>query len=224
MSGRNTGLFLPGHVSAESLGDLLREVPGLDMAAFQGDEALRVGHGQRDGRSYTHVGLRLFEEGGLLLMDQLALPEDDDIEIFLGCALSSAYREAVYLFYDEERGAGGHALFKEGALVSRRVVDGREFDPLMRELSQESPLEDLDPSEWIWPLAAQLVEEGAKGVLGAGVCNDDDIASLIEEAGGIEVRTGPPPAVEPVSQVRARDPMRAGRLRGLLFRIRNRGE
>ena len=224
MSGRNTGLFLPGHVSAESLGDLLRAVPGLDLAAFQGDEALRVGHGERDGRPYTYVGLRLFEEGGLLLMDQLALPEDDDIELFLGCALSSAHKEAVYLFYDEERGAGGHALFKKGALVSRRVVDGRGFDPLMRELSEESPLEDLDPSEWIWPLAAQLVEEGAKGVLGSGVCNDDDIASLIEEAGGIEIRAGPPPAVEPVSQVRARDPMRAGRLRGLLSRIRNRGE
>ena len=224
MSGRNTGLFLPGHVSAESLGDLLRTVPGLDVAALQGDEALRVGHGEREGRSYTHLGLRLFEEGGLLLMDQLALPEDDDIEVFLGRALSAAHGEAVYLFYDEERGAGGHALFKNGELVSRRIVDGRDFDPLLRDLSEERSLDDLDPSEWIWPLAAQLVQEGAEGVLGPGVCNDDDIAKVITEAGGVVVRAGPPPAVEPSSQVRARDPMRAGRLRGLLSRIRDRGE
>lgn len=219
MSDRNTGLFLPGHVAQEEVGELLAEsTPG---GSGEGCGSLRVGHGEHNGRKYSHVGLELFEKGGLLLMDQLALPGDDDPEMQLATQLSIRHGVAVYLFYDEERGAGGHALFRAGKLESRRVVDGRDLDPVLREGDQEGPLTDLSTSDWIWPAAGDAVEAGATELFGPGVRTDDDIEGLIRDAGSETIqRISRVESTGTTSQVRSRDPVRAGRLRGLLARVK----
>ena len=146
MSERNTGLFLPGHVSPLEVAEMLSQAGG----GSPGPGAVRVGHGTWNGTMFTHVGVEAFEAGGLLLMEAVALPPEADPEMVLGCGLSAAHGSAVFLFYDEELGAGGHAIFRNGMLESRKVVDGRDLDPVERDLEGEVPVTDLDPSEWIF--------------------------------------------------------------------------
>lgn len=184
-----------------------------------GPGEVRVGHGTWNGTQYTHVGVEAFEVGGLLLMESVELPQDSDPEMMLGTKLSSAHGVAVFLFYDEELGAGGHALFRDGNLESRRVVDGRNFDPVERDLEGERPATDLDPSEWIWPRAGDLVEEAASAVFGPGIRTDDDIEGLIKEAGGT-VAPVAQVASTPTSQVRPQDPQRSSRILGLIRKVR----
>ena len=182
MSDRNTGLFLSGHVAPEAVAQALLSTPGLDVAELSGDEAPRVGHGSRQGRPYTHIGLRLFEVGGLLLIDGVGAPGPDELEMRLGAALSKGAGEAVYLLYDDEAGVGGHARFSGGRLVSRKVIDGRANRPVVRDLDGERPLENVDPSDWVWAPIAEAVDAGATPIFGAGVRTDDDIESLIAGA------------------------------------------
>lgn len=182
MSDRNTGLFLSGHVPKEAVVQALLSTPGVDPAELTGDEAPRVGHGARGGRLYTHVGLRLFEVGGLLLIDAVGAPGPDELEMRLGAALSAGGGEAVYLLYDDEGGVGGHARFSGGRLVSRSVIDGRANRPVVRDLEGERPLQDVDPSDWVWAPIAAAVEAGATPIFGAGVRTDDDIEALIQGA------------------------------------------
>ncbi len=217
MSERNTGLFLPGHVSPLEVAEMLSQAGGRSP----GPGAVRVGHGTWKGRKFTHVGVEAFEVGGLLLMEAVELPPEADPEMVLGGGLSAAHGLAVYLFYDEELGAGGHAIFRDGTLESRRIVDGRDLDPVVRDLEEETPVVDLDPSEWIWPLVGDLVEAGAKVVVGPGIRTDDDIEALINEAGG-EVAKVEPQVATPSSQVRPQDPQRSSRLLGLLRRVKDR--
>ncbi len=217
MSERNTGLFLPGHVSPLEVAEMLSQAgdgsPGLG--------AVRVGHGTWKSKKFTHVGVEAFEVGGLLLMEAVELPPKADPEMVLGCGLSAAHGSAVYLFYDEELGAGGHAIFRGGALESRRVVDGRDLDPVERDLEGEAPVAGLDASEWIWPLVGDLVEAGAKVVVGPGIRTDDDIEALIQEAGG-EMAKVVQQVSTPSSQVRPQDPKRSSRVLGLLRRVKDR--
>lgn len=182
MSDRNTGLFLPGHVPADAVAQALLSTPGLDASELTGDEAPRVGHGSWKGRPYTHVGLRLFEVGGLLLIDSVATPAAEELEMQLDTALSRRAGEAVFLLYDDEAGVGGHARFSSGRLASRRVIDGRANRPVVRDLGGERPLENVDASDWVWAPIAEAVEAGATPVFGPGVRSDDDIEALIRGA------------------------------------------
>jgi hypothetical protein len=217
MSERNTGLFLPGHVSPLEVAEVLSQAGD----GSSGPGAVRVGHGTWKGRKFTHVGVEAFEVGGLLLMEAVALPPDEDPEMVLGLGLSAAHGLAVFLFYDEELGAGGHAIFRDGILKSRKVVDGRALDPMERDMEGERPVAELDPSEWIWPIAGDLVEEGAELVVGPGIRTDDDIEALIQEAGG-EVAAVTQQVAMPSAQVRPQDPKRSSRLLGLFRRVRDR--
>lgn len=222
MSDRNTGLFLPGHIPAADVAAVLYTLPGVDAAVFRGEEALRVGHGSRAGFDYTHVALRLFEVGGLLLMDQEELPAPTDIEQALGIALSRRWGTAVYLFYDEVNAAGGHARFVGGKLDSRLVYDARGHDPVRRTLGKDEVLRGLDPSDWVWAPSADAVEAAATSLFGPGVRDDDDIAAVIEAAGASPIeppaaKAAPPPP--PTSAAPAAPPP-TSRLRGLLGRLR----
>ncbi len=222
MSDRNTGLFLPGHVPASAIGEVLWGAPGVNVDELRGDEALRVGHGTRDGRPYTHVGLRLFEVGGLLLLDQQDLPGADDLERVLGEALSARHGHAVYLFYDEVNAAGGHARFEAGRLVSRLVYDGRGSVPVRRTLLREEVLAGLDPSDWVWVPGADAVEAGATPLFGPGIRDDDAIEALIVAAAAVALE--PPVSsgrTAPSSGTAAQSgPARPSRLRGLLRKLR----
>jgi hypothetical protein len=222
MSDRNTGLFAAGHVSLDIVADLMAKAPGGLARELVGDEAPRIGHGEWNGQAFTHVALRVFEVGGLLLMDRTALPDSRDFEFHLGAGLSRHAGHAVYLFYDEERGAGGHARFQDGRLVSRVVFDGRDFSEVVRDLVGERPVTDLDPSDWLWPLIGESVEAGARPVFGPGVRTDDDLAAVIAAANNAPL---PPRPVQPQSpqsapQMRPQDPPTQRVLRGLLRRLK----
>ena len=222
MSERSTGLFLPGHVPGPALAAFLAQAPGISPADLRGEEAPRVGHGERGGRPYTHLALRLFEVGGLALMEQERPPGPEELEMWLGERLSRAYGLALFAHYDDERGAGGHALFRDGALVSRAVIDGRLDRPVRRGLGAEEPLANVDPSDWVWPHIAEAVEAGTTALFGPGVRTDDDLAAIIQAAAAAPVTDTPraaapqAPAEPPVhSGARKRDKLK-GALKGLL--------
>ncbi len=180
MSARNTGLFVTGHVDPAEVGAVFWTHPTVGAAALSDEEAPRVGHGERDGKPFSLVALRLFELGGVLLLESGELVGEDDLERELGRALSSGGRTAVFLHYDEERGAGGHALFRDGKLVDRQVVDGKQYQPVVRDLAGERPFEVADEEAWIWEAIGDAVEAGATAVLGPGVRTDDDLEAIIE--------------------------------------------
>ncbi|MCB9765711.1 MAG: hypothetical protein H6739_38410 [Alphaproteobacteria bacterium] len=220
MSERNTALLIAGHVPPRELIATLLAAPGVNAADFAGEEAPRVGHGARAGVDYTHLALRLFELGGLLLMDRSELPGPDELEVYLGLSLSGAHGAALFLYYDDEQGVGGHALFQDGVLVSRAVVDGRWDEPVRRTLEGESVIPDVDPSHWVWPLIADAVEAGARPLFGPGVRTDDDIEALIKaaKAGPIEA-AGPRPPTAEADPAEAEPPRKRDRVRRAVKRL-----
>jgi len=221
MSERNTGLFVAGHIDPDEILTHLLDTPGVTPEDFAGDEAPRVGHGEREGHLYTHIALALFEKGGLLLLAQPELPANDELETHLGRQLSREYGRCVFLLYDDEDGHGGHALFADGELESRLAYDGRGFEPVCRDRDGEHAIDEPQDSDWIWPLIGAAVDAGATSVLGAGVRTDDDIESLITGAGAVVVRprqAAVPPPVQ--SQVRVQDPGARGKVRAIFRRLR----
>lgn len=221
MSARNTGVFVAGHLAAAEVAQAVWSWSGFLDGDLRGAEAPRLGHGQRDGRPYTLLALRLFEVGGLLTLDRATVPPEDDLEMHLGRALS-AHGVAVFLHFDEERGAGGHARFEAGRLASRRVIDGRDYQPVERDLGGERPMIVADQEAWIWGDISDALEAGAAPVLGPGVRTDDDLAAIIAAT---PLTTLVPPtgrAWRPASEGTATPP-RSGRLRGLLRRLQGEG-
>ena len=197
MSDRNTGLFLAGHQTADAVGRAFVEVFGPASAELVGEEAPRLGHASWKGRPYTHIGLRLFEVGGLLLFDAEGVPSADEPEMRLGAALSKLAGQAVYLRYDDEAAVGGHARFEGGRLVSRAAIDGRESRPVLRDLSGQRVLEGVDASDWVWTPIADAVEAGATPIFGPGLRTDEDIATLISYAGANPITLGSATAARP---------------------------
>ncbi len=222
MSDRNTGLFTAGHVPVAAVAELLAKAPGGTAGVLRGEEGPRVGHGEWQGHLFTHVALRLFEVGGLLLMDQADVPDSRELEVHLGAGLSRIAGHAVFLFYDEERGAGGHARFQDGRLVSRVAFDGRGFAEVVRDLGGEREVEGLDPSEWLWPLIGEAVEDGARPLFGPGVRTDDDLEAVIRAAGSEPIVREPSAANQPQAgpQMRPQDPVSQRVLRGILRRLK----
>ncbi len=203
MSERNTGLFVPGHLPAAALARALDGAP--ERPHLVGAEAPRLGHGARGGRPYSHIGLRLFEVAGLRLMDDDALPPPGDLERRLGEALSRAAGRAVFAFYDEEHGAGGAAVFVDGALVDRRCYDARGLGPVAREGGATRALVGLDPSDWIWTPASDAIEAALLPIVGPGVRTDDELAALIAACAAAPAEPPPPPAPAPAPRARRRD-------------------
>jgi hypothetical protein len=217
MSDRNTALLLRGHVPAPTVAAAVRAAFGPLLAELTGGETPRLGHGERLGQPFTLLSLRLFEVAGLRVLDEGEMPDSDEAEVALAAALSAGGGAAVYVHYDEERGAGGHALWRNGELASRRYYDGRGFGPVLRDLEGEHEIAEPDEGDWIWDLIGDAVEEGATPVLGPGVRTDDDLEAVIQ-AGGAEPLdlTAPPPPPPPATADRRRG-VRA-RLKGWLKR------
>lgn len=223
MSARNTGLFLPGHLPAAALIDALVGIPGAPLHELVGEEAPRLGHGQRGGLAYTHVGLRLFEVAGLRLLDDDVLPGAEDLEVALGVALSRAAGRAVFAVYEEEQGYGGAAVFEAGVLRARLCFDARGTAPVRRDLAGVTVLRGLDPSDWIWKPASDAIEEALLPVVGAGVRTDDELLALMEAAPGAALslpRAPAPPAPRPPE---APIPRKRDRLLGLAKGLLGRG-
>ena len=207
MSSRNTGLFVSGHLSESA------------SQALQAD-GIRVGFSTRRRKRYTHLGIPDLEEHGSPLLDQLEIPASGPVLTILQ-QTSSEYGRAVLLFCDDETGAGGHVLFEKGVLQSRRIIDGRAYTPVERTQTEEIPLENLDSSDWVWPLIGDALEQGARAVVGLGIRDDDDIERLIEAAGSMAVEEFKRPSAQqnaPEAQVRGR----SERVGQLLGRIRRR--
>jgi hypothetical protein len=215
MSERNTALLVPGHVDPEEVLGILALVPGVGPEALTGEEAPRIGHGQRNGRDFTFIGWRLFEIGGLTLLERSDEVDSDEPEVFVGDRLSSRYEDAVFLLYDEETAFGGFTWFHAGRLEDRKAIDGRWGEVVSRTLREERVLEDIDPSDWVWPRLAELVDEGSRRVLGnPGLRNDDDIAALIASTDPqVHAAAAPAPAPEPPRE-RKRDKL-LGLVKGL---------
>jgi len=215
MSERNTALLLSGHVPAERVAAAVRAAFGPLLAELTGEEVPRLGHGIRVGRDFTLVAIRLFEVGGLRILEDAALPGPDDLEHALGRTLSSGGGNALFVHHDEERGAGGHALFRNGQLAGRRFYDGRGLGPVLRDMDGEHEIAEPDEGDWIWDLIGDAVEEGTAPIVGPGVRTDDDLEAVIKAASALPLDlTAPPPAPAPA-------PIRRGvraRLRGLLKR------
>lgn len=219
MSARNTGLFIQGHVDPQAVARAVWSHASIGPGDLHGQERPRVGHGTWQDTAYSLVALRLFEVGGLLLLESAELPGPDELERSLGQQLSAGGGLAVYLHYDEERGAGGHALFRDGRLVSRLVYDGKEYQPVVRDLDGERPLQVEDEEAWIWEDIARAVEQGAAPLFGPGLRTDDDLAALIQAAGAEPVDIPPDLAEQPAEPPPAPD---SPSLRGLLRRIAGR--
>lgn len=215
MSARNTGLFLPGHVPAATIAEVFWAAPGLPAAHFTGDELPRVGHGTHNDRPFTHVALRLFEVAGLRLLDAHPPPAPDDLEQHLGRVLSARAGRAAYLFYDEENGAGGAAVFADGALAHHVCFDARDTAPVRRDAAGEEALVGLDPSDWIWRPASEAIEAAATPLVGPGIRDDDDIEALIAAAQAAPI---PPRAEKPSPSRGDTSPRKRDRLRGLVSR------
>ena len=200
MSNRNTGLFVAGHLTDDA------------CKAFQLPN-LRIGHAVRKRKRYSHIGLTELEENGSAFFDQLELPSPSDPVRQLLEGLSKTHGKAVLLFCDDEQGAGGHVLFENGEMHSRDVVDGRAYTPVRRTEQEELVLENLDSSEWVWPLISAALEQGARGIVGLGIRDDDDIEALIEAAGSMAEEHYTPPSRQsaPEAQIRGRGD-RVGRL------------
>ena len=223
MSERNTGLFLPGHLSPAQLQAAFLGCSAAPLEHLVGPEAPRLGHGQRGG-PYTHVGLRLFEIAGLRLLDEAETPGDDDLEVQLGVALSRVAGRAVFAVYEEEQGYGGAPAFAAGRLVSRACFDARGTAPVALDLTGERVLRGLDPSDWIWRPASEAIEAALSPLVGPGVRTDDELLSLIEGAAAVELALPqrPAPAATrsaepPGPPARKRDRL-LGLARGLLRR------
>jgi len=202
MSSRNTGLFVPGHIDQESLTDL-------------SIDGIRIGHGVRKRKKYSHIGVPILEESGCSLFDTTEAPNADDLVHRILQRLSTTHKKAVLLFCDDERGAGGHVLFEQGQMTGRDIVDGRGYTPVRRDLTAEDALENLDSSDWVWPLIAEALEAGSKSLVGLGIHDDDDIEQLIVNAGSLAPEDYTPPnrstSTSTQSQVRGRGE-RVGRL------------
>jgi hypothetical protein len=232
MSDRNTMLVIPGHPPIPELARVIWSVPALAEASLSGEEAPRVGQAtwtgdvadpSSKGVPYTVVALRLFEVGGLRLMDETPLPPLDDPEMALGACLSEKYGQAVYLFYEEELGAGGHARFVSGKLVERHCVDGRQLQEVVRTLDGDHPVTQLDPSEWVWPLAGAALEEGASAIFGPGIRNDDHLAGLLAAANA-EPIPGPGQTSSSAAQTgsrRSQRPRKRDRVLGFLKKLKS---
>lgn len=216
MSERNTALLLPGHVPVEDILSAIASIP--DVGALEGEEAPRVGHGRWRGVAYTFVGWRLFELGGLALLEELDLKGGDEPEVHLGERLSRDHDKAVFVLYDEETAYGGFSVFHAGRLVDRKAIDARWDVPVRRTLIQEDVLDDLDASDWIWPMLGDFIEE-ATGLIGLeGVRTDDDIEKLIEGSSPESHAVGaaaPAPEAPEKNRPRKRDRL-FGALKGLL--------
>lgn len=216
MSERNTGLFLPGHLSAERLKAAFLACSAAPLEHLVGPEAPRLGHGLR-GQPYTHVGLRLFEVAGLRLLDEDDVPGPDDLEVQLGVALSAAAGRAVFAVYEEEQGYGGVAIFEAGRLVERRCFDARGTAPVRRDLTGAAVLRGLDPSDWIWRPASEAIEAALLPLVGPGVRTDDELLALIEGASASPVALPgrPAPAVPRTGGAPEPPPRKRDRLLGL---------
>jgi len=215
MSERNTALLIRGHAPSPTVVAAIRAAFGPLLAELTGVEAPRLGHGERLGQPFTLVSLRLFEVAGLRVLDDDNVPGSDDVEVALATALSAGGGAALYLHYDEERGAGGHALWRNGRLASRRYYDGRGFGPVLRDLDGEHEIAEPEEGDWIWDLIGDAIEEGATPILGPGVRTDDDLEAVIRAAAAEPLSlTEPPPAPAPE---RPRRGVR-GRLKGWLKR------
>lgn len=206
MSSRNTGLFVSGHLSEET-------------AARLRSNGIRVGQSTRRRKRYTHLGLSELEDNGSVLFDQLEIPSEDPLVSLLE-DISQEQGKAVLLFCDDETGAGGHVLYDQGKLSSRRIIDGRAYTPVERSIDSETVLDELDSSDWVWPLIGDALEQGARAVVGLGVRDDDDVESLIEAAGSMAIEEFTRPSAQqpaPEAQVRGRSE-RVGRLLGRIRR------
>jgi hypothetical protein len=178
VSERNTGLFILGHLDDDMIRDAFQAWPEFDPAHFSGEEEPRVGRADWHGHPYTHVALRLFEVAGLRLMDDDDIPSQTDLEMILGSHLSKHF-PVIFGFYEDETMAGGGARFESGALVYRVCVDGREAEPVRRSRSITKPIEDLDPSDWIWPHATEALNNAFGDGFTPTPSNDDDLEKMI---------------------------------------------
>ncbi len=182
MSSRNTGIFVSGHIAPDAIADVLWTPHGLNPRDFVGDEAIRAGQGTVDDVSYTLVTARVFAIAGFAMLDRPELPEEADIEMVIGAVLSKAFGTVVFLAYDDERGWGGFARFKNGRCEERQAIDARGTQPVKRTMTGDVVLSGIDESEWIWPDLSRLVEAGAQPVLGPGIQTDDDIEKRVVAA------------------------------------------
>lgn len=214
MSARNTGLFLLGTVSPSVVAEALSAWPEYAPEHFAGAEGPRVGHATWHGQPVTHVALRVFEVMGFRLLNEESIPDPDDLEMVLGRELSRSH-PVIFASYDDELMAGGAARFESGALRYRDCVEGQAAIPTRRTLHGAHPIEDLDPSLWIWPHASAALSGAFAPELSPAPKDDDDIEQLVLQAKAqpIPLHSRPPPSPAPTPRTRKRDRVRRA-LRG----------
>lgn len=203
MSDRNTLLLVSEPITEQQVSAAFCTAFGDSIAELEGIEAPRLGRVSRGAQSITVISLRLFEVGGVRSLEDDVVPPADDEEVALAVALSQGGRTVCFVHYDEERGAGGHVVWRNGQLASRRFYDGRGLGVVLRDLEGSHPIAEPEDGDWIWDLIGDAVEEGVRDFAGAGVRTDDDIEALIREADPRPVSLAErPPSVAPQSPTR----------------------
>jgi len=221
-SGRCAALLLGAPLTPAELAAAFASFAGLRPGDFSGAEAPQLAHAAGPAGPIAVIGLPLWDEGGLRVLDEPIVPGPSVLDAHLGAALSRGGRSAVFVAYDEERGAGGYLRFTDGAAVARLVFDGRGRGPVRRTLTGvfDEPDDAGDGSEWLWGRIEAAIREGAAPLVGPV----PDAAAWVGWLAGCTfaavplpapATTAPPPAPAPPPPL----PRKRDRLFGALRRI-----
>jgi len=220
-AGRCAALLVGAPLSPAEVVAAFGSFGGLRAGDFSGADAPQLAVTTGPGGPVSVIGLPLWDEGGLRVLDEATVPGPEVLDAHIGRALTARGATAVFVAYDEERGAGGYLRFDGGVPVSRLVFDGRGRGPVRRTLTAvtDEPDDAGDGSEWLWGRIEGALREGAAPFIGPV----PDASAWVEWLANCAFHAVPLPAPAaaplPPPPAAAAPPRKRDRLLGALRRI-----
>lgn len=219
-AGRCAALLVGARLSPGDVAAAFGSFSGLRPGDFSGSDAPQLAVATGPAGPLSVIGLPLWDEGGLRVLDEATVPGPEVLDTHLGRAFSARGLVAVFVAYDEERGAGGYLRFEGGVPVARLVFDGRGRGPVRRTLAAvtDEPDDAGDGSEWLWGRIEGALREGASPLIGPV----PDASAWVEWLGACAFSAVPlpaPAAAPPPPPAAAAPPRKRDRLLGALRRF-----